>query len=205
MRPERALALLALALMLAGCGPRSLSPEAYRDWIADPGCPLRARFEAGGLTYEALYKPLEYVAFVESKNPRADEKSYAGLQYFGFWIKRPGFSGDLLKAASSGDEDYSRRLLYCMSAMEADVHVEEEGARYPCRLFHHPRTHGLTPCLAFVMAFERPADELEALRKGLDFPFRDKTLVFRDGLFGNGAVHLVVKGEELRGRPRLDR
>lgn len=197
---------MALGLLLLNCSPNKLSPEAYRSWINAPDCPLRAKFTSGGFTYEALYKPLEYVAYVESRTKPSAEgaERFVGLQYFDFWIKHKSLSGDLLKATSSSDELYFKRLMYCFSGMEADVYVEEDGQRYPCRLFHHPRTHGLTPGLSFVMAFERPADELEALRNKQDFPFRDKTLVFKDGLFGNGVMHLVIKGDDLTNRPALD-
>jgi len=99
-----------------------------------PECPLLATFRAGEMNYEALFKPLAYVALIDSKgDPRAYQKTlkqHSGLQHLSFTIRHDNLAGDPLKTASKSQEDYSERLMYCISHMEHDIYLEEAG--YPC-------------------------------------------------------------------------
>ncbi len=189
-----------LVVLLSACGPGSLEPNAYVEWVENPDKGLSVQKEFGELVFRVQYKPLDYVVLQEQginasgEALEAARKEYEGLQYFNFRIQLKN-GGNVLSYRTATEAEGMARIPYFSFSLKNDLKLLEDGQELPCVLFLFSRNYNLAPTLDFALGFEASPSGNRV----------DKIFRYEDKIFGLGIVQLAVTAEALKALPTLKR
>jgi len=158
-RCSRALFLSTIVWLLQACsGP--LEKSTYIDWVQSYENGLHIRQAVNDYIFDVQYKPVEYVALQRLEGPFSThqfqqmKKELGGLQYYTLTVSlKKGQVGFL----SDHNLEEKQRILYYFSYLfQDDLHLEEQGRKLSCRLYHFERSYNLKKGFTFVLGFENP-------------------------------------------------
>lgn len=181
--------------------PSSLLPKDYVSWLKNPQNNLCKKSVFGDLTFECMYKPIEYIICMEKKKEQISKSEYnqrrkelSDMVYFEFLIKLTTGAGDILKYKMKADEDYTSRVKYFAFDMQRDLTLEIDGEVMPCSLFHFERVFDLVPYAKFSIGFVWDNK----------YNGKDITLVYSDKIFNNGLIKYTYSKNEFKSIPKLE-
>lgn len=188
-----------IGVLLVACTTNELVPMAYRSWIEDEANGLKVRKEISDFKFTFFYKPLEYIAVVESPDMTREGlqqrvKELDGYQYYTLKIETQKYD-ELLKAGADSEREYYQHLEYFVSMMQDDLVLIDGNDTLPCVLYHFEQNYHLAPFNNILLAFEKK--DQEALQAG------DKTLLYDDFILGTGTVKMTIKGSAIDNVPKL--
>lgn len=190
--------LIVFVVMIVSCGVKSLTSDEYVEWIEDPDNGLNLTKEFQDVTFQILYKPVNYIIAKELKNGGINKTEIPSrileldsLQYFTLRIKS-NKSDELLRAGINSEDEYYQRLEYFMGPMQDDIKLIEGNDTIPCALFHYERSYGLAPYNNFVIAFSKSINNNE-----------DKFFLFEDNILGTGNVMFKLNNSDLKNIPNI--
>lgn len=180
--------------ILSSCRPGKLSPEAYIQWVEDPGNGLQMTREMGGFRITARMMPEQYWDLKQGadKNEIADE-SDAKIRYFQLRIEPKDDDTEVLKAGINDEQTYQERLTYFKYGMQKDLYLVQGSDSLKAILYHYEQSFGLTPFTTSLIAFE---DEI-------GYP-GSQTLVLDDQNLGIGPVKFSFSQATLTQIPQLN-
>ncbi len=188
-------------LFLVSCTKQSLTPREYADWIVNGDNGLLAKNEIGKYEFSALYKPIEYIVLMQTKNDlitketiAEESKNFEGMQYYTFQIVSKD-GKELMASNIQSEQQYYGRLEYFMSSMQDDISLVQGNDTLPCLLFHFERNYGMTPSANFVLGFDKPQNGME---------YADRILMYYDRILGCGPVKLSISGKSISNIPKLE-
>lgn len=192
-----------IALVFAfGCSKQSsLSKEAYVSFVNSEESGLIKSKEIGEFTFEAFYRPYDYIAIQElkkatlsSEEVASKKKELAGLHYLNLKIEgAPGLG--LLETDATSDQDYNLRLYYYTSEAQLDMQLIQDQDTMPCVLYHFERNYQLAPYNNIVLGFEPTNQEIN-YTKDIEFVYNDRVL-------NTGPIRMVFNADQLNTLPTL--
>ena len=200
------LLLLAMPLLLgtlASCGPDSLPPAEYVQYVSNPDNGLKRSKTIGDYTYSVQYKPVDYVIANEARKPDlttterdARKSELDGLQYFTFRVANATGGQDVLTLNNQTEQDYSAKVGYLSFDFQHDIALVDGGDTLGCKLYNFVRTYGLAPYVDFVMAFDKPSED--------ETTNSDKTLIVEDRVFGAGTIKFAIDAGDIKALPLME-
>lgn len=182
------------------CERRQLSPEGYTKWMTNPSNGLIKAKEVDGIEYRGFYKPVEYMALLESKyeeitEPRINNllSEFEGFHYFTFTMKAKDWNQEFLRYRLQNADEYNYRIQYYSFAMQDDFLLINGQDTVDCSIFHCERVYGVSPELKVVLGFEANTDKADS----------DLTLKYFDRVFNNGFINLSFSHKTLAKLPKL--
>jgi len=189
--------LIAGFLALIGCGTGSLEPKEYMGWIENIENGLKKTEKIGDYEFSLQYKPIEYVALVESRDVNIEEETLKSkvaelkdFQYYNLKIMALG-AAELLSANIVEEDEYYGRLNYFVTYAQEDIQLIEANDTLPCSLYLFERNYGLANHNNIVLGFK--SNNKDA----------DKTVIFNDQVLGTGPVRFKINKEDLLEIPSL--
>ena len=189
------------AVFIIGCSkPSNLNTKDYAAWIENPANGVCITKKISDFEFAVLYKPIEYVVAMESKNKNISKDSILkrrenlkGYQYFTFRI-RSLKDNEFLKTGMTSQNEYYERLEYFVSNAQNDIKLVEEKDTIPCALYHFERNYGISPYSSIVLSFEEKDNSNT----------KDKVFIYEDKVLGIGKIAIKIKGSELSDLPKLN-
>lgn len=191
-----------LVMLMHGCGPSELGPEAYMAYCNDGSKDLIQERDFNNIRYTLKHEPLEYKALKELRDNGAVSdysefekirKEYDGLLYFVLKIENPGSKKSPIKSLVKSHEDLARINQYCQSQLESNFYAESNGMKIPCAIFHMEEDHSL-------MNFNMVSFAFDANKIDQD---KDLTVVFDDPFFNSGTIKFNVSKKSFTRLPKL--
>jgi hypothetical protein len=190
--------------MIMGCRKAELDIDAYAAWVEDPGNGLRQEKKIGSFIYTIQYTPVDYMLMSELGKEKVSKedipgrrKEIEGMQYIGMRLSSDG-PGDVMMVGAASDQDYMKRVNYFAYEAQNDIQLLDGNDTLPCRLFHYTQNYGIAPHADFIMAFERPEEELVQ-----NSARHDKVLIITDKILGNGIVKFTITKDNINNSPSL--
>jgi len=188
-----------LLFTVVSCRVKELKPFEYVKWIDDDANGLNVKKEIGEYEFSVIYKPLEYIVLMETKDQNIKKdflqkrmKELGNMQYFTFRVKSKK-NREIMRAGIKSENEYYSRLEYFVSDAQDDISLIEGKDTLSCLLYHFERNYGVSPSNSIVLGFEK--DRLENSY--------DKTLVFNDHVLGVGPICLTLKNNDINKLPAL--
>lgn len=153
------------------------------------------------LSYQLQYKPHDYIIALEHLDDSCIVSEKERLQrleeinemdYYTLRIRVDNYTDELIRYNLKSEEQYYKRLRYCMTEMQSDIYLLQGSDSLKCQLFHFERTFGIAPYLTFSLGFEKAKDSL-----------RDCTFLFNDNLFNGGNIKMKISSEIFKNTPKL--
>jgi len=129
----------------------SLDKKEYIRWVESYDHGLHIRKTNGDFSFDLQYQPAQYVA-LQRMLSSADTFNDS-LQHFVLTIT-PIDNQDFIDHDVHDIAEKQRRLYYFSYLFQNDIHLEENGHRVPCALYHFERQSDLKKSRTFVLAFE---------------------------------------------------
>jgi len=190
---------ICLIFFVCSCEHQELKPLDYVQYIENPKNGLHPTIEKIPFVFSLQYKPLDYVALEELRQPnvtynqlKEEKKSFGNMQYFTLRISTTDSTNDVLKTGTSSKEDYSKRQNYFDFNIQRDLKLIEYGDTLPCRLCHCIRSYGLAPYSDFVLAFDGQ------LKDDGDIKF-----IYEDKMLKTGLVTFVITQNSITNIPKI--
>ena len=152
-----------LAIVLYACsGP--IDKDAYVRWVQDQENGLHVTKIVGDYVFDLQYQPTDYVVLQRSAgNLNAGQydqmkNEISSMQYYTLTISIADNRSDFIDFNIQSLQEKQQKLYYFSYQFQDDIHVEENGKKLPCVLFHFERPVDLKPARTFVLGFERTGD-----------------------------------------------
>ncbi len=188
---------IALLVLLGACSAGSLEPTAYRSWVENAANGLKKVQTIGDYEFSLQYKPVDYVALVESRNPnitkqqvQQKQEELKDFQYYNLRIKT-NVGTELLASNITQEDEYYGRLNYFVTYAQDDIQLYQGKDTIACGLYLFERNYGLAPYNNIVIGFKSNDTQTE------------KTIVFNDRVLGTGPVKFKIRKEDLANIPQL--
>lgn len=194
--------LFLIALLVHGCGPSELGPEAYMAYCNDGSKELIQQRDFDNIRYTLKYEPVDYKALKELKDNGGStdyaefeniKKEYDGLVYFVFKMENRGSKKSPIKSLVKSNEDLSRINQYCQSQLESNFYAESNGIKIPCAIFHMEEDHSLMNFNLVSFAFDKSKIDQD----------KDLIVVFDDPFFNSGAIKFNISKNSFTSLPKL--
>jgi hypothetical protein len=186
-----------LLFLVTGCAKKEVNPTEFISWVENPDNGLKKMKEMGGVKFETLYKPYEYVVLkeegpIENKEQLATGiKELGEMQYFTFRISTNN-EEDPLKYKTSSKEDYFYRVKYYSFDFQSDIQLIEGNDTLKCQLAHYERNFSIAPEVSVLLGFEKSKNEEI-----------DKRIVYNDNIFNSGPVSISITATDIKKLPKL--
>ena len=179
-----------------GCSSKELSPTKYIQWLQNNKKQIQWTTQQKDFDFRLSHRPLDWMVLreggkeLDASKYSTIQKEYEGLEYYHLEIQ--GESKGLLEANTGGITTYEDRLMYCSFDMQKDLKMVSEGDSLNCQLFHFERTFKATPAASFVLAFEKPKNELA-----------ERNIVFRAQALGFKTINWTIANGSFQQIPNL--
>ena len=149
------------ALAFVGLGGCQRDAKHYVQWVRNPKNGLVVKAEKGGVVFTLQYKPLDYLALMETNGAKMSEADfngvkdrYRGMEYYNLNISTVDKKKDVLNEGIGNPGDYFQRANYISFELQRDLGMVVGKDTFPCKLYHFERTYNATEYRTFVLAFE---------------------------------------------------
>lgn len=188
-------------VFIMGCSkPSTLNAKDYTAWIENPANGICITKKISDFEFAVLYKPVDYVVAIESKNKNISKDSILkrrenlkGYQYYTFRI-RSFKDNEFFKTGMTSENEYYKRLEYFVSNAQNDIILVEDKDTIPCAVYHFERNYGISPYSSIVLSFEEKDNSNT----------KDKVFIYEDKVLGVGKIAIKIKGSELSDLPKLN-
>lgn len=189
-------------LALVACGPGTLEPKAYVNWVRNEENGLVKSKTLRNLEFTAQYKPLDYIVAMEEKKERLEsdfvqkrkEELGEDLMYFNFRIEAPKGENPMSYQLRN-EQERSIRMSYFMGNIQDHLYVLHDSDTLKCIDFMYVRNYELAPYIDFTLGFGAAGKKPEDLG--------DVKFVYDDQLYGTGKVNLGFRKREITTIPTL--
>lgn len=182
----------------------SLTPAAYVAWADDHAEDRSSEVMSGGFTYQLQYTPHDLIALqrlrnqeINSRSLEEEKKNLGSFQYYTLSICSPDGS-DIVKYKAVSDKQKEDRAHYFSYDMQRDISLVDgdDLDTLQCAMYHYEKSYGLSPCTNFLLAFPLRDTSRNHYQQ-------DKTIIYRDKIFGNGLIIVKLKADNLQKIPTL--
>jgi hypothetical protein len=187
-------------LLLAGCGRKQLSPQAYLNWINSSKSELTKTGQMDEYEFSASYRPKEYLALLQlrnrevtAQNLKAAEAGYDSLYCFLFKIATADHKSDILQKSINSPSEYYSRLQYFLKDIKNDFKLVDGKDTIDCSLCQFERTYNISPYSDFELYFNRPVHKSD----------NDLLLIYNDQILKSGPINLLFSSRTLGSLPTI--
>ena len=190
--------VLILGGLLVGCGPKTLAPKAYFQFLNDAENGLVRSKVIGDLEMSVKVLPIDYLVHREynydaTLNPDSIASQYGDAIYFLFNLgPSEEAQFDITRVGLEDYRGYQERAHHLNFEMAEHFRLAHDETTYEPLFVHMESLTGLKKDRNFLMAFPSPSD------KGADF-----CLVYTDQIFMSGINRFCFQGENLLNLPKL--
>ncbi|MCB0401221.1 MAG: hypothetical protein KDD41_04000 [Flavobacteriales bacterium] len=195
---KKVLICIVAAAMLFSCsGTDVLDGKAYLVWVKNPENGLKIQKEMNGISYEAQYKPYDFIVLNEEKNynlPKSlvdsRKEELSGMVYYNLRITTDNQT-DVVAKDVLDKSMYIQRLNYLSYDFQSLIQLQTEKETVNCSLYHFVHQQGITPYVDMVLGFsvkEEPGSQ---------------TLIIDDQVFGNGTLKFYLDKKNIEEIPQL--
>ncbi len=178
--------------------PAILNTKEYTAWIENPDHGASFTKKINDFEFAVLYKPIDYIAAIESKNRNISKdsilkrrKDLKGYQYYTFRI-RSFKDNEFFRTGMTSENEYYERLEYFVSNAQSDIKLIEGKDTIACAVYHFERNYGISPYNNIVLSFE----EKDSLNTN------DKVFIYDDKMLGVGKIAVKIKADGLNDLPK---
>ena len=189
-----------ILLFFASCAPSSLSPEKYKSWVESESHGLKVKKDVGDFTFTFQFKPLPYIALIESRDLNVKEtfiqkrtNEMAGMQYFTLTITSKDRK-EILASHAASESEYYDRLQYLVADAQNDISLIQGKDTLPCKLYHFERDYGISPNAKLLLGFESAKGDQEK---------ENKVLLFDEKILGGGRIFMAINASDINKLPQL--
>ncbi len=193
--------LAVLLLSITAC-KRHLNGPNYIKYITDEKNGLNKMVQIGDWEFEMLYKPSDYIMYMESKGDKQYDwntrsKNLTGTVWFNISFKRKSADVSPLKYNVSSLEEYNMRLNYFLNYAPKDIALLYGKDTIKPMSYLFETNYNLTPQETMVVGFDLPGRP--------EAPQKDMQLVYYDQVFKNGFIKATYSIESIDKAPRLNK
>jgi hypothetical protein len=188
--------------------PKKVGPAEYIQWINEPSRGMIKETVVNNIHFLVQYHPAAYEVLMGEgiHNLSADHflkqvKKKEGMQYFMLKIETAS-GNDILKEGIARQEEYYGRLEYFSFQMQQDVFLKDGEDTLACKLFHYERNFEAAPYTTFMLGFKHAASEKEG--KNNVVTSGNKTIIYKDRIFGAGDISLQISEKDLANIPTVN-
>lgn len=188
-----------LMISLVSCGPGSMPPQEYVNWINNEEGNLTKKVEQGDYTYQLDYKPAEYMALKDIWGEAFNKDSfnntladYKGMQYFVLTINTKEQTQEILKVGLSAENEFYGRLYYYSNEVNNDLVMIDNNDTIPCVLHHFERMYKTTPYIKVLCGFEKKYEESTGLE-----------VILRDRIYSGEDIHFNYTKSDINKIPTI--
>jgi hypothetical protein len=167
--------------------PKSLSRQAYLDWLSGNQDILNKENELNGTLFHLNYIPAEVNIIRDTKDLTLTQDMYDSLKseyssalYFKLNISIPSFKANPLAFNINDQETYQKRLSYYAFDVKEDLQLMVDDHAQPCKLVHYERSYTKAPYIEILMAFDKP--DFTTIKS------EDVYVKYNDKIFENGPM-----------------
>lgn len=189
--------IIILLAVVYSCKQDGLQPKEYAMYIAEDANQLHKTVDAGSVTYALQYKPLDFIVSNELKKDKISSETLKnrkevlkGLQYYSLRMTSK-IGGDVMKLGVNSNNQYFDKINYYSFDFKHDIILVEGKDTLTCKLFHFVRSHGTTPYVDFVFAFEDKQTTI------------DKEIYIYDQATLQDVLHFTIKNNDIKQIPEL--
>lgn len=196
--------LLLCAIALYSCAERSGSMDVndFMRYVESSSSGYRKDINAGDMSVNIQYKPIEYVVYKEMARSAIDIDSFEArcleLQHtiwFNIGLHIKDAQVNPIKNNVSGIQEYNSRYQYFLTEASKDIkaYYGSDENEIEKIAYHFETNYGLTPMDVIVVGFKIP----DSIAK------EDIVLVYHDKLYNSGLVKAKISKENLQNQPQL--
>ena len=178
--------------------PEKMKSSDLIKWFNDSGNGFVNNQEVGEIRFSAQLRPVDYQIALDHKSDFINEEEYRKakeridrMTYFSLRISSD-FSPDVMLHNAEDEQVYFERDMYYSYEFSNDIYLITDDT-VQCSIYHFVNSHGLTPYIESVFAFEKDASRI-----------KDPVLVIDDKVFGSGIVKFSFDDKVLKNQPELE-
>jgi hypothetical protein len=155
------LTVVVLGIVFHSCTKGELAPKEYAEYLRDSKNGLHEVIINDPYKIDIQYKPAQYQAFLEIRNQTSPEKelfkkltsSFENTIQFTLRISRTDSSSLIPKDTT---EKAYRLQDYFTYFMKEHISFRTSKQTFPCQIYHHQQSFGISPYEEFLIGFEIP-------------------------------------------------